>query len=155
MRIVAASWRVRALVTLVVATQAALLTRRAISSACESAIFKEPRRESAFSSHPRVCHGLDAESNAVRRQPVRSGARTVWRSRAADRLKVADLRRTLLMIFTAHGKVLDIVTKRREGMRGSAFVVFEDVQAATSARKREDGHVVLGKAMARYVVLSR
>ena len=88
-------------------------------------------------------------------------SKTLYVSNLSDRLKLPgaratrceplltlrDLRRVLYTLFAAHGRVLDIVAKRRDGMRGQAFVVFDSVQAATSALRREDGHVVLGKPL--------
>jgi RNA recognition motif-containing protein len=52
------------------------------------------------------------------------------------------------MLFSTHGKVLDVVAMRGK-MRGQAFVVFRDLQNATAARRREDGNIVLGKPMVR------
>ena len=59
------------------------------------------------------------------------------------------MRRVLYQLFSAHGKVLDVVATRAAGMRGQAFVVFKDLQSATAARRREDGSIVLGKPLVR------
>lgn len=47
--------------------------------------------------------------------------------------------------MTRHGKVLEIVALRKDGLRGQAFVVFEDVQAATAALQAEQGFTFFGK----------
>jgi len=41
--------------------------------------------------------------------------------------------------------VLEIIALRKDGLRGQAFVVFEDVQAATAALNREQGFAFFGK----------
>lgn len=47
--------------------------------------------------------------------------------------------------MTRHGKVLEIIALRKDGLRGQAFVVFEDVQAATAALQAEQGFTFFGK----------
>lgn len=47
--------------------------------------------------------------------------------------------------MTRHGKVLEIVALRKNGLRGQAFVIFEDVQAATAALQSEQGFTFFGK----------
>jgi RNA recognition motif-containing protein len=59
----------------------------------------------------------------------------------------ADLKRNLYHLFSNHGKVLDVVASRAKGMKGQAFVVFQEMAAATAARRREDGNPFLGKRM--------
>ena len=48
---------------------------------------------------------------------------------------------TLLLIF----QVLEIIALRRDGLRGQAWVIFDDVQAATAALQNEQGFTVFGK----------
>ena len=47
--------------------------------------------------------------------------------------------------MTRHGKVLEIIALRKDGLRGQAFVIFEDVQAATAALQSEQGFTFFGK----------
>jgi len=47
--------------------------------------------------------------------------------------------------MTRHGKVIEIVALRKDGLRGQAFVIFEDVQAATTALQKEQGFTFFGK----------
>jgi len=47
--------------------------------------------------------------------------------------------------MTRHGKVLEIIALRKDGLRGQAFVVFEDVQAATAALQAEQAFTFFGK----------
>lgn len=63
------------------------------------------------------------------------------------KIKKALLRRALYSLFTRHGKVVEIVTLRRDGLRGQAWIIFEDVQAATAALKAEQGFTFFGKDM--------
>jgi U2 small nuclear ribonucleoprotein B'' len=61
------------------------------------------------------------------------------------KIKKLLLRRALYSLFSRHGKVLEIVTLRRDGLRGQAWIIFEDVQAATAALKAEQGFTFFGK----------
>lgn len=47
--------------------------------------------------------------------------------------------------MTRHGKVIDIIALRKDGLRGQAFVIFDDVQAATAALQSEQGFTFFGK----------
>eukprot|EP00934_Nitzschia_sp_Nitz4_P008228 Nitzschia sp. Nitz4//scaffold29_size155292//102756//103598//NITZ4_002673-RA/size155292-augustus-gene-0.210-mRNA-1//1//CDS//3329546493//8218//frame0 len=61
------------------------------------------------------------------------------------KVKKPLLRRALYSLFTRHGKVLEIITLRRDGLRGQAWVIFDDVQAATAALQAENGFSFFGK----------
>jgi len=54
-------------------------------------------------------------------------------------IKKNILRRSLLALFERHGKVLEVVTLRREGLRGQAWIIFEDISSAISAQRNENG----------------
>lgn len=41
--------------------------------------------------------------------------------------------------------MLDVIALRKDGLRGQAFVVFDDVQAATAALQTEQGFTFFGK----------
>lgn len=51
-------------------------------------------------------------------------------------------------LFGSYGKVIDVVATRVDGMRGQAFVVFRDLQSATSALRALDGFVFYEKPLA-------
>jgi RNA recognition motif-containing protein len=55
-------------------------------------------------------------------------------------------------LFSAYGKVIDVVALKTRKMRGQAFVVFRDLQSATAARRREDGNQILGKPIVSFSV---
>ena len=61
------------------------------------------------------------------------------------KIKKPLLKRALYSLFTRHGKVLEVIVLRREGLRGQAWVVFEDIQAATAALQAESGFSFFGK----------
>ncbi|WFD25952.1 hypothetical protein MNAN1_000925 [Malassezia nana] len=56
-----------------------------------------------------------------------------------SKVKKPELRRQLYCLFGSYGKVIDVVATRVDGMRGQAFVVFRDLQSATSALRALDG----------------
>lgn len=63
------------------------------------------------------------------------------------KIKKGLLRRALYSLFSRHGKVLDIITLRKDGLRGQAFVIMNDVQSATAALQAEQGFTFFGKDM--------
>ena len=50
-----------------------------------------------------------------------------------------ELKQSLYYLCTQYGEVLDIVAKKNIKMRGQAFVIFKDVNAATAALKALNG----------------
>jgi U2 small nuclear ribonucleoprotein B'' len=61
------------------------------------------------------------------------------------KVKKGLLRRALYSLFSRHGKVLEVIALRKDGLRGQAFIVMEDVQAATAALQAEQGFTFFGK----------
>eukprot|EP00568_Trieres_chinensis_P006001 CAMPEP_0183300450 /NCGR_PEP_ID=MMETSP0160_2-20130417/6880_1 /TAXON_ID=2839 ORGANISM="Odontella Sinensis, Strain Grunow 1884" /NCGR_SAMPLE_ID=MMETSP0160_2 /ASSEMBLY_ACC=CAM_ASM_000250 /LENGTH=144 /DNA_ID=CAMNT_0025462875 /DNA_START=35 /DNA_END=466 /DNA_ORIENTATION=+ len=72
---------------------------------------------------------------------------TLYVSNIDWKIKKPVLRRSLHTLFNRHGKILDIVTLRREGLRGQAWVLFADVASASSALKSEDGFAFFGRPL--------
>lgn len=70
---------------------------------------------------------------------------TLYVSNIDWKIKKPLLRRALYSLMTRHGKVLEIVALRKDGLRGQAFVIFEDVQAATAALHAEQGFTFFQK----------
>lgn len=58
-----------------------------------------------------------------------------------------ELRRTLYSLFSLYGKVIDVVATRAPKMRGTAFVVFKDLQGSTAALRGLDGEGFFGKQL--------
>lgn len=63
------------------------------------------------------------------------------------KIKKGLLRRALYSLFSRHGKVVEIITLRKDGLRGQAFVIMDDVQGATAALQAEQGFTFFGKDM--------
>ncbi|GAX12656.1 U2 small nuclear ribonucleoprotein B'' [Fistulifera solaris] len=61
------------------------------------------------------------------------------------KIKKPFLRRALYSLFTRHGKVHEVIVLRREGLRGQAWIIFDDVQAAVAALQAEQGFTLFGK----------
>ena len=70
---------------------------------------------------------------------------TVYVSNIDWSIKKPVLRRALHALFSRHGKILDIITLRREGLRGQAWVLFADVAAASDAVRSESGFSFFGR----------
>ena len=50
-----------------------------------------------------------------------------------------------LFLFPKKIQVLEVITLRRQGLRGQAFVIFEDASSATAALQAEHGFTFFGK----------
>jgi len=70
---------------------------------------------------------------------------TLYISNIDWKIKKAVLRRSLHALFGRHGKIIDIITLRKEGLRGQAWVIFDHVSAATAALQMEQGFTFFGK----------
>lgn len=57
------------------------------------------------------------------------------------------LKRAIQTLFTRHGKILEVVTLRKEGLRGQAWIIFESVDSATAALQAEQGFSFFGKPL--------
>jgi U2 small nuclear ribonucleoprotein B'' len=105
---------------------------------------------------------------------IASPSNTVYIKNIDWKIKKPLLRRALYSLFTRHGKVryhvdrlgcitqsrrsfttlrdiplrlqvLEIITLRRDGLRGQAWIIFDDVQSATAALQAENGFTFFGK----------
>lgn len=72
---------------------------------------------------------------------------TLYVSNIEWSIKKNILRRALLALFERHGKVIEVVTLRREGLRGQAWIIFEEITSATAAQRAEDGFKFFGKEL--------
>ncbi|KAL7563077.1 hypothetical protein ACA910_022570 [Epithemia clementina (nom. ined.)] len=61
------------------------------------------------------------------------------------KVKKPLLKRAFYSLFSRHGKVLEVIVLRRDGLRGQAWVIMEDVQAATAALQAENGFTFFEK----------
>jgi len=70
---------------------------------------------------------------------------SLYVSNLPDKLQKADLRRSLYLLFSTYGPVLDIVTLKTMKMRGQAHIVYRDVHCAAQALRSLDGFEFFGK----------
>lgn len=87
--------------------------------------------------------GINVESSS----PISQPNATLYISNVDWKIKKAVLKRALLSLLCRHGKVLDIICLRREGLRGQAWVIFDDISSATSALRSENGFMFFGKEL--------
>lgn len=90
---------------------------------------------------------------AAPNQAANAGApnQTLYVRNLNDKINREDLKRSLYMLFSTYGPVLDIITCRRSGkgkqMRGQAHVCFRDVQTSIQAMRALQKFEIFGKEM--------
>jgi len=72
---------------------------------------------------------------------------TLYCSNLPDKLRKEDLQRSLYMLFSIYGPILDIVCLKTSKMRGQAHVLFRDVSASSQAMRALQGFDFFGKEM--------
>ncbi|KAF2433352.1 RNA-binding domain-containing protein [Tothia fuscella] len=72
---------------------------------------------------------------------------TLYISNLGDKIRKDDLRRSLYLLFTTYGSVLDIVALKTMKMRGQAHVVYKDVQSASAAQRALNETDFFGRVM--------
>ncbi|SYW76167.1 related to U2 small nuclear ribonucleoprotein B [Ustilago bromivora] len=60
---------------------------------------------------------------------------TLYVKNIEGKVKKPELRRQLHSLFSTYGRVLDVVATRANGMRGQAFIVFENPSFSTAAKR--------------------
>ncbi|KAG9236326.1 hypothetical protein BJ875DRAFT_482399 [Amylocarpus encephaloides] len=65
----------------------------------------------------------------------------------SSKIQKEDLRKSLYILFSTYGPVLDVVALRTAKMRGQAHVVYRDVQTATQAMRALQGFDFFGMEM--------
>ncbi|KAG2183455.1 hypothetical protein INT43_006461 [Umbelopsis isabellina] len=56
-----------------------------------------------------------------------------------EKVLVEEIKASLYALFLSYGDILDIVIKKNNKMRGQAFIVFEEISAATAALRSLNG----------------
>ncbi|KAH9191288.1 hypothetical protein AeNC1_006737 [Aphanomyces euteiches] len=64
-----------------------------------------------------------------------------------DKIKEPRMKESLYGLFSAHGKVLQVLLMKAHRLRGQAWVTFEDIASASTALRALDGTMHFGKAM--------
>ena len=62
-------------------------------------------------------------------------------------LEIIEIKACLYGLFSTYGPILDIVIKKTEKMREQAFVVYNSVASATTAKRGLNGFTFLGHAL--------
>lgn len=88
----------------------------------------------------------------IKAQPSYPPNPTLYLSNIDWSIKKALLKRSLLALFSRHGKVLDVICLRGNAgggkpLRGQAWVMFESLSAATGALQAERGFVFFGRPL--------
>lgn len=64
-----------------------------------------------------------------------------------SKIKKNEVKKQLYALCITYGRIIDIIATRAEGMRGQAFIVFEDLASSTSALRALDGFNFYGKPL--------
>ncbi|KAL7433719.1 hypothetical protein ACHAXH_002458 [Discostella pseudostelligera] len=94
----------------------------------------------------------DALNSKIKPQPTYPPNPTLYLSNIDWSIKKPLLKRSLLALFSRHGKVIDVIVLRGNAsggkpLRGQAWVVFESLAAATAAVEMERGFVFFGRPL--------
>ena len=72
---------------------------------------------------------------------------TIYINNLNEKIKKDELKKSLYAIFSQFGQILSIVALKTLKMRGQAFVIFKDIQSATSAMRSMQGFPFYDKPM--------
>ena len=72
---------------------------------------------------------------------------TVYINNLNEKVKIDELKKGLNAMFSQFGRIVDIVASRGLTQRGQAWIVFEDVGAATQALAIMQSFVFMDKPM--------
>ncbi|CAI2350152.1 unnamed protein product [Caenorhabditis sp. 36 PRJEB53466] len=72
---------------------------------------------------------------------------TIYVNNLNEKIKKDELKRSLHMIFTQFGEIIQLLAFRKEKMRGQAHVVFKEVSSASNALRALQGFAFYGKPM--------
>lgn len=61
----------------------------------------------------------------------------------------AELKRSLYCLFSQYGRILDVVALKTSRLRGQAWIVFDEITAASSALRQMQGFPFYDKPMVR------
>jgi RNA recognition motif-containing protein len=72
---------------------------------------------------------------------------TVYINNLNEKIKVPELKKQLYGLLSQYGPILDVIAGRSMKMKGQAWIVFQDVNHATMAKRKLDGFDFNGKPM--------
>lgn len=70
---------------------------------------------------------------------------TIYINNINEKIKIPELKKQLYALFSQFGPILDIVAGRSLRMRGQAWIVYQDINHATLAKRKMDGFEFHGK----------
>jgi len=72
---------------------------------------------------------------------------TIYINNLNEKIKKEELKKSLYAIFSQFGQILEIIALKTLKMRGQAFVVFQEIQSATTALRAMQGFPFYDKPM--------
>jgi len=72
---------------------------------------------------------------------------TIYINNLNEKIKKEELKKSLFAIFSQFGQILEIIALKTLKMRGQAFVVFQEIQSATTALRAMQGFPFYEKPM--------
>ena len=90
---------------------------------------------------------LQAQVDRVKAEPLQKPCATVYVQNLNERIKIADIKDSLFQLFSNVGEVHEVHAKKNIKMRGQAFVVAADEEAAETMIKDLRGHMFYGKPL--------
>lgn len=72
---------------------------------------------------------------------------TLYVNNLNEKIKIPELKETLLELFSTYGEVIDVVAAGALKRKGQAFVVYRDISCATNALRALQGFALLDKQM--------
>jgi U2 small nuclear ribonucleoprotein B'' len=100
--------------------------------------------------------GQSADAAKIKPQPSYPPNATLYLSNIDWSIKKPLLKRSLVALFSRHGKVIEVIClrgdsvgkdKKAKCLRGQAWVIFESLPAATAALEAERGFVFFGRPL--------
>jgi U2 small nuclear ribonucleoprotein B'' len=110
--------------------------------------------ENNLRRHTNTIMGSDAmpPDSKIKPQPTYPPNSTLYLSNIDWSIKKALLKRSLLALFSRHGKVIEVICLRGEGgrgkpLRGQAWIIYESLSSATAAIEAERGFIFFGRPL--------
>lgn len=72
---------------------------------------------------------------------------TLYLNNINEKIKLDELKQTIYHLFTQFGDILEVNAQKRFRMKGQAFVVFRDINAATAAKNALDNATLFSKPL--------
>ena len=72
---------------------------------------------------------------------------TLYINNLNDKVNKDELRAQLFALFSTYGRVIDVVARKGDKMKGQAFLSFTDLAEATSAMRACEGMIFYDKPL--------